>query len=78
LHSYLILVSVDAKPPLLLLILKNFLSPEGATWGVGESVTRNTVENLDQLLKLPKKKISLFLYLHTTISNMIKLALKVH
>jgi hypothetical protein len=45
----------------------DFLSPDGATWRRRESVTRNnTVENLDQLLKLPKKKISLFSYLHTT------------
>jgi nicotinamidase-related amidase len=43
----------------------DFLSPDGATWGVvGESVTRNnTVENLDQLLKLPKKKNITVFYL---------------
>jgi hypothetical protein len=60
------LVSVDAKPPLLL-ILKMISLADGATWGVvGECNEEQYSRNLDQLLKLPKKKISLFSYLHTT------------
>jgi hypothetical protein len=38
----------------------DFLSPEGATWGVESVMRNNTVENLDQLLKQLKKKNTLF------------------
>jgi nicotinamidase-related amidase len=45
----------------------DFLSPEGATWGVvGESVMRNnTVENLEQLFKVAKEQnITVFVSPH--------------
>jgi nicotinamidase-related amidase len=59
LHSYLILVSSRCKTAIVITDPQNdFLSPDGATWGVvGESVTRNnTVENLDQLFKIAKEE----------------------